>query len=86
MTRAAAAGILRAEARVAELVDAVDLKSTSPVGEREFESRPGHSRRGDERSESRSRNAGVFQLMAPMGRRHPGDPGPMAGHPEPSRA
>src|SRR5689334_21446995 len=31
-------------ARVAELVDAADLKSASPQGEREFDSRPGHSR------------------------------------------
>jgi hypothetical protein len=31
-----------ADARVAELVDAADLKSASPSGEREFESRPGH--------------------------------------------
>jgi hypothetical protein len=29
-------------ARVVELVDTGDLKSPSPYGEREFESRPGH--------------------------------------------
>jgi hypothetical protein len=30
-------------ARVVELVDTGDLKSPSPHGEREFESRPGHA-------------------------------------------
>jgi hypothetical protein len=42
-------------ARVVELVDTGDLKSPSPRGEREFESRPGHSdslRRGPTRSDS----------------------------------